>query len=334
MVLGGVCFVAEIVVLLEGLLALWLAWPALPVTPLVRRLYAAELVYPQYDPACARFDAELFYALRPGTCRFDSREFSTELRINSAGFRDDEASLHAPTIIAAGDSTTMGWGVAEEESYAAILEHRLGVRVLNTGVPSYGTVREMASLDRLDTSALSVLIVGFAANDRLENTLFLRTGALPSLGEERYTREVSGAVASAPYWFGKYSIGALKLALGEEKRFAPTRVDESADDVEAFLHALRHGSSVDLSGTHVIVFAIEPAGGRFGPAFVAALARAMAADPDPSWVGRLTTVDVSEDIRPELRFRLDGHIRAEAHRRIAERLAAAIEGSGPRSELE
>jgi lysophospholipase L1-like esterase len=324
-VLGCVFFVAFTGVLLEGLLALWLACPALPATPLASRLYAADTLYPQFDPDCARADPELFYVLKPGRCRFDTREFRTELHMNSGGWRDDEASLLAPPVIAAGDSTTMGWGVAAEEAWPQRLEALLGVRVLDMGVPSYGTRREIAALDRVDTSALSTLIVQFATNDHSENKFFLTAGTLRASGE-RYARQTAEAVARAPWWPGKYVWTALTL-LGE-KRDSPLSPRKADKEVQAFLHALRHASSLDLSQVHVIVFVMEPFGGRYGPAFLAALDAARAADPDPGWLGRLTGVDVSADIQPEFRYRLDGHITAEGHRRVAERLAAAIRAAG------
>src|SRR4029453_16623439 len=39
----------------------------------------------QYNPACARYDPDLFYTLKPGSCTFANREFSVEYRINSLG---------------------------------------------------------------------------------------------------------------------------------------------------------------------------------------------------------------------------------------------------------
>ncbi len=321
--LGSACFAAVTVVLLEGLLALWLAWPALPAAPLAQRLYADETIYPNFDSACARFDPELFYTLRPGTCRFDTREFSTELRINSMGFRDEEASLQAPRVVAVGDSTTMGWGVAEEEAYPALLESRLRIRVLNAGVPSYGTRREMAVLERVDTSALSHLIVQFDTNDHSENKSFFKIGQTIS-SESDYDRLAAEAVSGARYWPGKHSWLALKMALGESGSGGWLSTRKTAVEAEAFLYALRHGSSVDLSRVHVVVFVIEARAGRYGPAFLSALETALAADPHPGWLGRVTLVDVSDDIQPDVRFRLDPHIGPEGHRRIAERLAAVI----------
>ena len=43
----------------------------------------------QFDARCARYDAELFYTLKPGSCTWGNLEFSNEYRINRAGVRDD-----------------------------------------------------------------------------------------------------------------------------------------------------------------------------------------------------------------------------------------------------
>src|SRR5262249_40022815 len=41
----------------------------------------------QFETACTQFDAEVFYILRPGECRFQNVEFDTVVRVNSVGFR-------------------------------------------------------------------------------------------------------------------------------------------------------------------------------------------------------------------------------------------------------
>lgn len=316
-------FLIATFVLLEGALALWLACPLLPSGNLAHRLYFRDIVLPQEDPHCARFDPELLYVLRPGVCHFDTREFSTEIRVNSGGFRDDEASLHAPPIIALGDSSTMGWGVAEEQAYPALLEQRLGVRVLNAGVPSYGTRREIQSLNRMDTSALSILIVQHDVNDHAENKAFAKVG-LPAPDPELYRRAVASNGVDSRYWLGKYSWIALLSAFGRIREVELADPHKVKSEVRMFLYALRHASSVDLSRVHVITFATEPENGTFGPVFVKALNRFSAANPHPGWIGHLTAVDVSDLIGPGTRIRLDGHIGPEAHRRIAERLATLI----------
>lgn len=80
--------------------------------PILREYYYAEdQPSIQYLPGCSKYDDELTYTLRPGSCRFIGREFDTVVTANSLGVRDDENSLRSPQIVVLGDSTAMGWGV-------------------------------------------------------------------------------------------------------------------------------------------------------------------------------------------------------------------------------
>ena len=80
----------------------------------------------QYLADCARYDNELAYTLKPGSCQVASREFDVGYRINSAGARDEEASLESPQVVVIGDSHAMGWGVAQEHTFPELLENRTG----------------------------------------------------------------------------------------------------------------------------------------------------------------------------------------------------------------
>ena len=55
---------------------------------------------------------------------------------NSLGYRDTEINEQPVHIVCVGDSVTFGWGVKQEEAYPQRLEQKLGVNVLNTGVPA------------------------------------------------------------------------------------------------------------------------------------------------------------------------------------------------------
>ena len=81
--------------------------------------------------------------------------------MNRLGLRDDEASLRAPAVVVLGDSYAMGWGVAQDETIAEVIERETGLRALNAGIASYGTVREMRLLDRIDTSRLRYLVIQY-----------------------------------------------------------------------------------------------------------------------------------------------------------------------------
>lgn len=127
-----------LLVCLEAVLA-WLVARDSPtgiraVDRLAQKIYWANVSYVQYLPECARYDSELGYTLQPGNCVFENTGFSTELGVNSAGFRDDEASLNAPEIVVLGDSQAMGWGVGQGMTFADLIETETGRKTLNTGV--------------------------------------------------------------------------------------------------------------------------------------------------------------------------------------------------------
>ena len=113
----------------------------------------------QYEPDCSQYDPELFYTLKPGSCFFSGREFNNQYFINSLGLRDDEESLKAPEVIVLGDSVAMGWGIEQNETMAQQIEAMAGLKVLNAGISSYGTVREMKLLNRLDLSRVKYLVI-------------------------------------------------------------------------------------------------------------------------------------------------------------------------------
>ncbi len=123
-----------------------------------------------------RYDSTLFYTLPPGDHTFSNLEFKTRYQVNQLGFRDDSVSLEKPEIIFLGDSYTMGWGVEKPETFEDLIEKELGRKCLNAGIASYGTARELLTLDRLDLSACRLLVLQFCKNDRLENRTFVEHG--------------------------------------------------------------------------------------------------------------------------------------------------------------
>ncbi len=123
-----------------------------------------------------RYDSTLFYTLPPGDHTFSNLEFKTRYHVNQMGFRDDSASLIKPEIVFLGDSYTMGWGIEKPETFEDLIEKELGRKCLNTGIASYGTARELLTLDRLDLSACKLLVLQFCKNDRMENRTFVEHG--------------------------------------------------------------------------------------------------------------------------------------------------------------
>lgn len=108
--------------------------------------YAAQLKQPVADPRLSFVHAPNRSALLMGV----------PVSINSHGLRDREYARAKPAgvyrVVMLGDSTTLGWGVALEQTVAKLLETELNAlqvpgydrfEVLNAGVGNYGTVQEV-----------------------------------------------------------------------------------------------------------------------------------------------------------------------------------------------
>ncbi|MDP3980075.1 MAG: hypothetical protein Q8Q33_01535, partial [Chlamydiota bacterium] len=321
------CFVASLV-LLEGLLSLMLIFPKLAKIgpfPLVQKIYFEEYRnYIQYEPDCAQYDPEITYTLKPGSCTFSNTEYNNKYFINHLGLRDDEGSTLKPQIILLGDSYAMGWGVDQNKTYAHVLEELSGLKVLNAGVASYATVREMRMLDRLDTSNCRTLIIHYCENDYKENNAyFSHDNTLGIMDEETYQQVIKDYQKKKQYFPGKYVFAAYRsLRKNEHKNYIPDfrRHELHKDrDYEAkiFLNALCNASHVDISRMNIIVLADET--------FDQSLNHIIGDYGDPAFVKNIKTVNLTEIIKPDHNFILDDHINAKGHRAIAESILKMID---------
>ena len=74
----------------------------------------------------------------------------------------------------------MGWGVNNDETFPALIASKVEVPVLNLGVASYGTVREVIRIrmhPRFQDA--NCIVYQYSWNDFDENSVFLAMGALP-----------------------------------------------------------------------------------------------------------------------------------------------------------
>ena len=119
-------------------------------------------------------DPEVRYVMAPGQQGWIDDGL---VSVNSLGFRGSEVVLPKPPgrfrIVVTGDSLTLGWGVGDDETYAARLEQLLRNRfpdqdldVINLGVGGYNTRQEVAILERnVPRLQPDLVIVGFYLND-------------------------------------------------------------------------------------------------------------------------------------------------------------------------
>jgi hypothetical protein len=128
-----------------------------------------------------RADADVGFALAPDlhtTLDDPAHEIHFTADTNEDGLRG-----HAPTparqpgearVLVLGDSYAFGLGVESDETFAALLETRLRasrpVRVLNAGVPGYGTAQELAYYEhRGERLAPDLVLLAFYQNDFEDN---------------------------------------------------------------------------------------------------------------------------------------------------------------------
>lgn len=318
----------------EGVLHLMLVRPGLipgqALLDTMRGLYWAErwndLI--QFSPACAQPHETLGYTLKPGHCTFSGTEFSNDYAINRLGLRDDEASLQQPEIVVLGDSFAMGWGVAQDETFAQILEQRTGRVTLNAGISSYGTAREIENLARIDRSHLRVLVVQYCDNDVDENRAYVAHGFhLDTMTSQAWHDFAAGYRDMRQYWPGRELTFLARVA--RDARGAPggpaLAASGALSDVEAFARVL---TRAPIAFDDVAVFVVETTNaGRGGHAFHDRFVALQRQSPS-STIARVTAIDAATVLGPGHYHRLDGHLNAAGHAVLATALLDAITQRG------
>lgn len=307
-------------------------------TPLGRELYFLDRRLVQLLPECARWDPDLGYTLRPGRCTFANTEYRTTLLVNRLGVRDSEEALAAPELVVLGDSFALGWGVEGNETFASRLAAMTGLRVLDTGVSSYGTVRELKLLSRVDRSRLSTIVWQFCNNDYFENAAYAKNGnRLETLSEDEYDGWVRNHAKERRYFPGRYLVSALSARYRTLTR-APSAEPSSPDpddpavrrnQVAYFLNALGT-SPVDLSAYRIVLFEMNSRN-EHADWFLPMLREEIAHGVHPEWVRRLVLVDVAARLGPSDFYVLDDHLTAAGQKKVAEILLPHVRRGSPAS---
>jgi len=281
----------------------------------------------QFEPDLARYDAELTYTLKPGTFRFRNPEFDTEYRVNRLGLRDDDASLAKPDIIVLGDSEAMGWGVRQEETYAEIIRRKSRLNVLNAAISSYGTVREMRLLNRLETGNLKYLIIHYMDNDYIENFFFHKNGNdLRISSQDQYQNIVQLYLQTKKYYIGKYVRLSLKYAFNQSAeegsgawKAAAVGAGMNGKAETLFLNALMKTSSFDFKQVQIIVLATEK-----DSDFSARLRDEIRHNSYPEYIRKMQIVSPAPRMGRDCYYSLDNHMKARGHEIVAAEIMKAM----------
>lgn len=289
----------------------------------------------QYDERLSCYDTALFYRMKPNNRGlFSNVEFSDSIFTDSLGFRKGSGAAGHPEIICLGDSYTLGWGVKQEECFPSLLARLLKTSVLNTGMASYGTAREIASIRPVDKSGVSTVVIQYCYNDADENEACVKNQFRPVISPRSvYDSAVSVSRWSRVWFPGKYTCTLLKLFM-DDKLFSrpiaiqkPLLPDTSYEKEADRFAGILARSGLDFGKVRVYVFDI----GEYRmltDKFTDALERKLTAPAYTSvFRGHVRIMHIEHLLTPADYYVLDGHIRPSGHRKIASYLAAEISGT-------
>jgi hypothetical protein len=315
--------------LAEGLFA-WLLYHSTAIPPFMAKsfeyyYYAFELDLPKYHRTLSVYDPRLFYTLKPGISeRFQTKEFSVLVNSNSAGLRDDDSSLQKPSVICFGDSYAMGWGVEQNETFAQQLEQLSGKKVLNAGISSYGTARQVTLLQQLDASALDHIVIQYCSNDYKENMAYVQN----NYQHKASSKEVLDSVMHKPYYAGYYFPGKYFSVISKVfiqrqvnrvwpifkmANMLPQHLNER-EHARVFVDVLKH-SVIDFQKHRVIVCATgdQP---EFGKEFLEEIKRLAGQ--------QILVLDLSSTLQESDWFTMDRHLKPSGHRKVAQKISEVI----------
>lgn len=128
----------------------------------------------QYNDNCSIIDDNLIYIPSLNPCRFKNIEFDTILNFDENGrIPEKKITNYQSSIVILGDSHAMGWGVNDKQTFASKLNNLIDSPVLNFGVSSYATEREIQRLINWKHKDLvDLIIIQYSENDLRENLNF------------------------------------------------------------------------------------------------------------------------------------------------------------------
>jgi len=292
--------------------------------------YGRRITFIKPEPPIYTPDDVIGWRPVPGRYRFGPYtpgSAAVEVTIRDDGARETGSGQGAgrPQVLLVGCSFTMGWAVADDDTWAWHLQQlRPDVEVVNRGVAGYGTLQPLLLLEQLlgrDGQRPSRVLYGFIEQHELRNVAdrswLFALAATPHLAatpyctltaDHRLERHRPIAYPSMPLHRYLASMVALELTLFDWR--APERsqsMDEVTEQLIAEMAALCRTHGVDFS--LVILNA---------PQTIAAKYRLYAEQ------HQIDVIDCNQQLTPGDRVPGDGHPTGAVHRRWGDCIAAAL----------
>jgi len=263
-------------------------------------------------PGCITPDPDLIYKPSNGTCTFDDIEFKTTLTFTDEG-RNTGPKPDGTGIAVIGDSHAMGWGVNDNETFAAQLQTLSGRPVYNLGVASYGTARELIRLEKSGVlDKVDTVIIQYCNNDLNENREF------DQASKQKLHDKVFGVPAKNPPQTSRLGFIAkgygLALAAPFRSLSESLRRRNFTPHYEPLIQVIAQHGDI-LKGKRVVVFYSNPYGQGY---------RNFPSGPDAK-MPNVNFFDLGLD--PADHRKLDNHMTPGGHRKAAERLFGHLKAS-------
>ncbi len=284
----------------------------------------------QFEDDKTAYHPGLTYTLRPSSrFEFSNAEFNTRYMTNTMGLRDTDSSLVAPAVVCMGDSYTMGWGVEQSETFPVRLAALSGKKILNAGVSSYGTARELELLKRTDQANLQWLVIQYCSNDVVENSEYIDNNFhLPVISEKEFESVQKGYVTNRLYFPGKVFLVIFQHYWKSViNRIYPLfslpseRIPSSDESMQAqrFAQVLFH-AAIDYSKVKVVITRMNAQNFLNGN-FMEKLQLLSSRDPYYEKFGKyISILDLKNVVGPSDYFILDVHLKPSGHQKIADTL--------------
>lgn len=273
-----------------------------------------------YREDASQYDPELGYTLKPGKFIYTEREFSNSYFVNSLGVRDTEDALVAPDIVIVGDSLALGWGVDQEKTFAKLLENKIRLKILNTSLPDYGTVRQMLILRKVDRSRLQCLVIQCSNNIYNENLKFcLNDNRLQIMREATYHQLAQINNLPKKYYFGKFVFMRIKKKLdGLQSKPVAAEKKINISEEDLFLNVLKHHEDILASVPVIIVLLLNEK--HKSDYFVNSLKQKIADASNPPFIRRMIVLNAMQHITENDFYLMDNHLNDHAHVILADLL--------------
>jgi hypothetical protein len=293
-------------------------------TNLPQILYSQSVRNLPFD--CLEFSsAGYVYKMKPGPCRLRNIEYDVVFTSDANGFRNGIRAPGPYDVAVLGDSHAFGYGVADNQTFADLLNSTYHYQTINLAIGSYATARELDAFSEYGKDAKYV-VIQYCPNDYNENEASLRL----SKEEFRNQAEANWRLFINSYQQGKalgyrrplHDLGFLLRHHGYASKSSWRRDTEQArqmdEEAAKFAQVIARYRPL-LEGKRLIIFEVAASGmnsPRFESAFAAELGKL-------DWLS-YKLLNSATLLNLDDYFWLDDHINADGHKKLAAAISVQI----------